>query len=205
MTEGQKNILTGVAALIIIAFFGSVAYIIWQQQQTEKIVSAFGDDVVAMCNPPSGGNANPNNLPRHADYFKAVVFPANGGSKLHNWHDALIDEVRAENKDELDIIICMGEPIEENLEVCEYYSLYSFDTSTVIFTITRTRYFVTAVVINARNGNRIANAKVYGADPEACPDQERAEQGSNDFLRGDKPTENDFLRTMQTYLVARPR
>lgn len=205
MTEGQKNILTLVAALIIIAFFAAVAYGIWQRQQSEKLVNTFGDDVIALCNPPSGGNANPNNTPRHAEIFKTLVLPANGGAKFHAWYHDIIDDAKAKNKDELDIIICLGEPIEETLEVCEYVPISATSSGVTVFTITRVRYFVTAVLINARNGNRIQNVKVYGGDPELCPDRERAEQGTNEFLRGTKPTSSDFLRAMQSYLVRRPR
>lgn len=195
MSDGQKNCLTFVIALIIAAVFGTAIVFILQRQKEEKLISALGVQTFDRCTALGGGNANIANFPVTQGPFRSVVIGV-GENDLHEWHEILPEETKAETSDELSLIFCVGEIQKRMIEECPYYR----DDGSLIFDVQRFQMYRLVAVFNAETHRRIADVSVLGGLPEACEDYRYDQQGSVTFYNGPDPDENAFLRAIWEYI-----
>ena len=116
MSEQEKNILTFVAAIVIMGIFGALIVLILQKQEDEKFINEFGAETSALCiTPPQDTTDNYRNMPR--TNRRIAVFEDDGKS---DWHDEVRDQWRADTKEEMTIVACVGEERDVFLEQCKY-------------------------------------------------------------------------------------
>lgn len=195
MSDGQKNCLTLIIALIIIAVFGIAIFFILQKQKEEKLKAALGEETFAQCTTLGGGNANLSNFPTTQGPFKSVVIGL-GENDLHEWHEVLPEETKAETSAELSLIFCVGEVEKQVIEECPYYR----EDGSLIFAVQRFQPYNLVAVFNATTHRRIADVHVMGGIPQACEDYRRDQQGSVTAYNGSEPDANTFLRAIWEYI-----
>ena len=202
MTPTQKNCVTGLAALLIIIIFGVIIFTLWRQQQRQQLVDAFGEDLLNLCNPPGGGLTNPANWPHKPGHAMKLLLLEQGTSNLHEWHDELPDDLRADERDQVDLVVCMGGTGEEILRTCEYYWT---DTGfePLLFTVELARPVMHLTIINGQTQLRIVEKPLGGYAPTECPDRQVARYGSTVLKVGEDITQDGFVRAIRSYLALR--
>jgi hypothetical protein len=195
MSDGQKNCLTLIVALVILTVFGIAIVLILQKQKEEKLKTALGEETFNQCATLGGGNANLGNFPTTQGPFKSVVIGL-GQNDLHEWHEILPEETKAESRTELSLIFCVGEIEKQVVEECPYYR----EAGSLIFAVQRFQLYKLVAVFNATTQRRIADVRVMGGPPKACEDYRYDQQGSVTFYNGTEPDENAFLRAIWEYI-----
>ncbi|MBN2305276.1 MAG: hypothetical protein JXQ72_12395, partial [Anaerolineae bacterium] len=106
----------------------------------------------------------------------------------HGWHIKLPDEVRANNKAETDIVVCVSEERKNIVENCPYYD----DNNNRIFSVNRVQRYHDIFLLNAETGGLIRTFQVTGGMPGTCPETKMGERGKADTINGSQPEYDNF-------------
>lgn len=197
MTDREKNMITLMLAVVILGIFAAViGYLLYQRNQ-QAVIEAFGADIVNLCNPPPNDMESEANLPSMrggSSNRKALILELNSDD-LHDWHDQLPDVARATNREDIDIVFCIGEQASRSIEnPCQYTD--TGGPGPIRFAIERYIYYVPVVAINPINGRTILEANVAGVPPQDCPEWTRELEGSVTRMDGRDVTYAEFARNM---------
>jgi hypothetical protein len=200
MTDGQKNFITLIAALVIIGIFAAVIFYVLQMQERQALIDAYGEDVVAMCKAPGGGTSNRANVPASPRPWKVLLL-THGDEVKHEWHDDLGPDLRADDKEELAIVVCVHEQKERVVEE----QPYALERGGGTFVVQRVQYYVDIVLLNAETGRRIAEFPVQGNPPDPLPDYYRGSQGSIEKLYGEEVQASSVAFALNWWFDQSPR
>jgi hypothetical protein len=174
-----------VVALIVAGYFGYDYY------QKYKLRQDYGETIATMCVSPAGGSATLNNAPFATKPWKTVVIEED---KKHDWNGMLPDEAQAKSGKNTDVVVCVMDSGKATVGECPYASVGSGE----YFAIRRMQYYTDLILFNAQTGKRIADQRVWGSAPGACPRQYLGSK--NGSIDGHKPTDNDFYYVVMSVI-----
>lgn len=180
MSESQKNIIFVVAALVIICIFGGVIGVILQSQEDERLRNTFGEQIINICvNNTSTTSPSFQQMPRTA--LKLLVLE---GASESSWHDDVPDEMRAETREELNVLACVAAERDVFLERCPYEDNVYIDRYARGHTVT---------LYNPDSARPITSFEVHGSPPGRCEDYTFADVGEVKTRRGDRSDGDAFM------------
>ena len=180
----KKILMLGGIILILCIALTALGLFLLEKERGD-VKEAYGENVADMCDPPAGGQARFSLRPEGD--LKAAVLEVDD-SLWHEWHEDLPDNLRADDRDSLGVVIC----VEEGKEVIERcpYQIQGEDGD---FTVIREQTYAELIYLNAETGERFLESRVTGGEPDECPDTFRAREGSTQTLDSPRVEFNDFF------------
>lgn len=181
--------LVGIVALVLIG-----GYLL--DKERDAVKKAYGSEVAKMCDPAGGGAADSANMPSGERPLQLLVLD-DGDSTRHDWHKDLPSQYKADDQDELDVVVCVKERT-ETLEKCPYTTSDDTKKGDVAFTVDRKQHFADLVLLNGQTGRRISELTVEGELPGPCPSQARS---TTPDITGKDVSYNDFLTIIEPIIT----
>jgi hypothetical protein len=105
-----------VAFLISLPLIGLLGFLYWEDQVLLKKTKVFGENLISLCT-----KFNRSEPLSDIGYGPKFLILREDGKRLHKWHIQLNKELRAETADEVRLLICVGDNLEEeSLGGCSY-------------------------------------------------------------------------------------
>jgi hypothetical protein len=169
---------------------GVVGYALVLRDRAGNISKTYGDDIAGLCQNAASETPNERHLKTRVRPFQIVVMNLDG--RRHSWHDKLPEEMRAEDRDSIDLVACVGDKkYYEEIESCDYTDSMTGGQ----FTIKRIRYYKNVYLLNPDTGQPAKVLRAWGSDPEYCPDPVY----SKDNLTGGEPSYSYFYEVLVDY------
>lgn len=185
-----KWILIGIGLFSIICIAICGVFFFLALQEIEKIEEAYGETIVGMCNPISTETvASDINL--DDTYPRQIVIFGESDLTRHAWFNNLPKSWQADNKDEVDLVVCIREK-EEVIEECEY--TFDDEESSETAVLQRVQYKADLFIFTA-DGDLVNTVEVNGKQPFECPDTRRIRGTEKE--KADKVTYAQFEDTIR--------
>jgi hypothetical protein len=98
-TQNKARVVVIIVILLVVVWWGYSCYVDYREEQRAK---EYSESLTRLCMKP--GEAPQQEAPELPDAKFLVL--TRWGRTLHEWHDELPDEWRAENSDEVDFDLC---------------------------------------------------------------------------------------------------
>lgn len=180
MSTAEKNVSTFITAMIIIIIFYGIIYYIRNKQEENHFRNRFGEDMFALCATPP---ENPRRDSFPTEQLQLLVLE---GNELSDWYNDLPDILRADNREELNVVACVTNGELVRMQTCSY----SFGGS-----IRRFRQTKYVTLYSAKSSNIITRFQVFGSPPGSC--REYVGTDSRDSKTGSLPNGYDFQEALQ--------
>ncbi len=161
MDDNKSAMVGGVVfllvALVVAGYFGYQKY---TQYAFEK---EFGKPLISLCQSPGsdGGRANEFFGPDKPKPWRALVINVDHEDE---WHSKLPAEARADKRADVDVVVCRMGKEQVVIEQCPYV-----DSSGQQYVVQRYQRYQDFAVLNPTTGKRVADLRVPGPAPIACP------------------------------------
>jgi len=165
--RGCAFLIGGAAIFAVCAVIMVIVGFIISVVEEGNVVSAYGDEIAALCSPMPIGTVSLDNAPDGEFPRELVLFRA-GTRQRHAWHGDLPAAWRAESQEEVGLVGCV-EQEEEVVETCEYQRPDP-EGGTYPVRMDRIQYVTTVTLVNPETGRPIEALTVEGSAPEACPE-----------------------------------
>lgn len=189
-------IVLGVIGLCVCVAVAAVIYS--TEQEKKEIRDKFGDEIAKLCDEPAGGAPELANFVNGDAEVRFLVLTNEG--MYDDWHDKLPAEMRAGDKESLDVVVCKVASTKQ-IESCPYTD--PDDESKVMFTINRVQPVLDLVLLSP-SGARIAETTILGGMPDKCPDEARGSKDSTQTKSGAAVSYNDFYTELTSFVAALP-
>lgn len=182
-------------ALLLVCGILTAGYFIGSAS-LEETEERYGAETIALCDPIRGGDASLANMPGDVSYPLQIVVFRNEQRFLGSLHRDLRDEWRAEDRSELDVVVCVGNKQRHLIEACPYED---FDGDDIM--IRRYQLSNEVVLFNPRTTERIASIDVRGSLPDACPETVASDDRSGWNIVGREMSFADFETALMPYVT----
>jgi hypothetical protein len=150
--------------LVIVGLVGLALYI--GAQEIAKTAERYGEDVVGLCDPIRGGQASLSNMPDDVSYPLRIVVFREEQPFIGSLHRDLRDEWRANDRSEVDVVVCVAEKQRRLVEECSYRV---GDGIRVV--VKRYQRYNDVILFNPDTTERIVELRVDGDLPDKCPER----------------------------------
>jgi hypothetical protein len=179
----RNRLIVGILILVcIVGAAGLEAYLTWHQRMVgRQAAQQYGQALTSLCRSPSSTRAEVG----FESTPKLLVLNENG-EELHDLHNELPLEWRAERSDEVDLVVCITLH-KYRIEKCYYGGP----------DIERYQQDYRVVVIDATTGHVAATGTIEGDTPDPCPVL------TSEFkdIEGSKPEATDLIEWLEEELL----
>ena len=169
---------------------GVIGYALLLRDRAGNIGKTYGEDIAGLCQSAASSTPDERNLKTRIRPFRLVVMKLDG--RQHSWHDKLPEEMRAEDRDSIDLVACVGDKrYYDVIESCDYVD----GMTGGVYTIKRIQYYQNVYLLNPDTGQPAKILRAWGSAPEYCPD----EKYGKDNLTGGEPSYSYFYEVLVDY------
>lgn len=179
--------------LVIVGLVGLALYI--GAQEIARTAERYGEDVVGLCDPIRGGQASLSNMPDDVSYPLRVVVFREEQPFIGSLHNNLRDAWRANDRSEVDVVVCVADSHRLLVEECTYRA---GDGMQVV--VKRYQRYNDVILFNPDTTERIVELRVDGDLPDRCPERVTGDDRRAWDINGREMTFAQFETAIMPYV-----